>query len=561
MSAAAITMTAGPVLPGVEQVRAEPIGGGRVRVGWAGSNASAGVRLERSVDGGQTWREVARLAGTVSWYVDRVAPDTLYAYRARTFRGALSSAFSEPAWVRTPPAEVAAVRVEEVRADGFRVRWEPSPGATVYELELAAAGEGFRTVLQVGGGTLSARLDGLQPGRRYAVRVVAVGVGGAAEASREWRVTTLPAATASVRAERLSETSVRVSFEAVVGATGYVLEREGAGRPFGRLASLKAGQTDYVDVQVLPTESYSYRVIAINESGESEASGVASVLPSGGALSSWPRQVVRLALTAGRGESEAQAGVAVVRWNLASEPGYEAAVEGYRVERRVGRAWRLLGLTRGDAEEFAVRDLRPGEGAWVRVLPLLAGAWGEPSEAVWVRAAPASPTGLRLLTAPTASAVTLMWTAPRGALRYTLERSADGVMWSVVGSDFPVAAYVDGTVQGGRRYGYRVTSHNEGGSSRPSSVFWVTTPPARPAAVRVATLTDGRLRVSWQDAEGERFYRVETSRDGVVWRPAARAMADSESAVVVGRGMRWVRVAAVNQAGPGLFSVAPVVDA
>ncbi|MFN4242739.1 MAG: fibronectin type III domain-containing protein [Tepidisphaerales bacterium] len=553
MSTAAVVMSVGPVLAGVEQLAAEVPGGGRVRLSWSGTDATVGVRVERTADGGRTWREVVRLSGGVSGYDDRAGADTLYGYRVQTFRGAVRSAWSEPVWVRTPPGAVGAVRVEDVGADGFRLRWSAAAGATTYRVELAGEEGAFRVAAAVRADALTTRLGGLEAGRAYAVRVVAVGMGGAGEPSAVWRVMTVPAAPQGVRAEWVSSSAVRVSFEPVAGATGYVIEREGLGRPFGRLATLKADSTSYDDVQVVAGEAYRYRVFAVNASGTSAASSAVGV--SGGATAALAAPVA----------VRAEAG-AMVSWSRSDAVAGPLEPDGYRVERLVGRGsgslgrWVVVGLTRADAEGFAVRGLKPGEGAWVRVTPLAGGALGRPSEAVWVRATPRPPTGLRRLVAATATSVALTWTAPRGAVNYTLERSVDGVNWAVVASGFPVAAYVDESVEAGRRYLYRVSAANEGGVSRPSGVLVVTTPPAMPLRVRATGLATGGVQVSWDDVMGETGYRVETSRDGVSWRVSARLPADRAEVVLTGLRDGWVRVAGLNGGGVGLFSTVPVTD-
>ncbi len=88
-----------------------------------------------------------------------------------------------------------------------------------------------------------------------------------------------PSAPVNVAAVTSSGASVSLSWVDTSGAeTGFRLERKEAEGTFLPLTNLPANSTVFLDVSVQPNATYVYRVVAVNASGESEASNSASVI-------------------------------------------------------------------------------------------------------------------------------------------------------------------------------------------------------------------------------------------------------------------------------------------
>ena len=171
---------------------------------------------------------------------------------------------------------------------------------------------------------------------------------------------------------------------------------------------------------------------------------------------------------------------------------------------------------------------------------------------------PTAPEGLVALSA-THQEVVLSW-ADTSTIEVVqaVERSADGVDWSllaVVGKD--VTSYVDVAVSGGQAWFYRLSAVNGAGASEISTELRVDVPlapvvPAAPGAV-VATYSGGQVVVSWADlSTDETGFSVERSVNGglpyVVGTVAAGAVEYIDMAPP--RGTTCVyRVAAVNGVG------------
>jgi hypothetical protein len=92
-----------------------------------------------------------------------------------------------------------------------------------------------------------------------------------------------PAGLAAVASD--DGTSIEVSWNAVTGATGYVLERA-EGTPPGTFEQVGGDltATTFTDTDVVPEASYGYRVAAVNDAGTGSFSSVVSVSTEGEAV-------------------------------------------------------------------------------------------------------------------------------------------------------------------------------------------------------------------------------------------------------------------------------------
>jgi hypothetical protein len=84
-----------------------------------------------------------------------------------------------------------------------------------------------------------------------------------------------PATPAGLAVSAVGPSQVRVTFTAVTGATGYVVERAGATGNFASIATPTSASYD--DSSVAPGTTYRYRVAATNAAGTSAFSGEATV--------------------------------------------------------------------------------------------------------------------------------------------------------------------------------------------------------------------------------------------------------------------------------------------
>lgn len=133
---------------------------------------------------------------------------------------------------------------------------------------------------------------------------------------------------------------------------------------------------------------------------------------------------------------------------------------------------------------------------------------------------PSAPTDLAAV-APTHLSVSLSWVdASNTETCHFLERSADGVNWSVIATlDRNVTTFTDETASAGTSFVYRVSAANGSGASSPSNEAFVSVPPT-PAVPNApsglsASLVSGAVRLVWTDnSTDETGFILERSING-----------------------------------------------
>ena len=140
---------------------------------------------------------------------------------------------------------------------------------------------------------------------------------------------------------------------------------------------------------------------------------------------------------------------------------------------------------------------------------------------------------------------------------YRVERSTDGLTWSVVanlGSN--AAGYTDSSVVAGGTYTYRVQAYNAEASAYSASVTRSLAPSA-PATLTANVVSSSRIDLTWSNVSGESGYVIERSLDGTTWVQVGTTSADVTTFSNTGLNASTTyhfRVTAVNAAGPSLAS-------
>ena len=169
---------------------------------------------------------------------------------------------------------------------------------------------------------------------------------------------------------------------------------------------------------------------------------------------------------------------------------------------------------------------------------------------------PARPTCL--ITAPSAGAVALRWTAgPGEPTGYVVRRAtADGALTEV--GTTTDTSWRDTAVRDGTTYRYAVAARNAGGTS-PDSVTVATTPgpgiPANPQGL-VATSGDGCVTLAWQASDGAKNYRLGRSLvpGGPYETIGTVTGTKAEDPNAANGTTRWYAVTAIGSGGESGFS-------
>jgi fibronectin type 3 domain-containing protein len=149
---------------------------------------------------------------------------------------------------------------------------------------------------------------------------------------------------------------------------------------------------------------------------------------------------------------------------------------------------------------------------------------------------PAVPAG-PVVTAVSASRISLAWAASPGASGYAVFRSPDGSTgWAQLATiDAPQTSFTDDRVRPGTTYYYRVAATSPAGNSPLSAMAVDTTAPASPTNVIAIARSASTAVVSWSSFGGESGFSVMVSSDGGAhYRPVGMTGPEANSFEVTG---------------------------
>lgn len=233
-------------------------------------------------------------------YTDNtVAPSTTYYYRARFLdtNGDASrySTVSEQSTISTPPSEEPAapsgLNATATSTTVVSLTWADNSNAeTSFQLERSTDGANFSWLATLAPNATTYSDTGRTPGSTYYYRIKSIWDASPSPYSNVASVTmpttsgSPPAAPTNLAATALSPTEIRLSWtDNATNETDYQKERSHDGVSFGIMFSGSgANQTSMTDSGLTASTTYYYRVRAVNSSGASAYSNIASATtPSG----------------------------------------------------------------------------------------------------------------------------------------------------------------------------------------------------------------------------------------------------------------------------------------
>jgi regulation of enolase protein 1 (concanavalin A-like superfamily) len=176
---------------------------------------------------------------------------------------------------------------------------------------------------------------------------------------------------------------------------------------------------------------------------------------------------------------------------------------------------------------------------------------------------PPAPSGLAA-SAASSSQIDLSWTDVAGESGYRIERSLDGITFTVIGTTVTnVTTFSDTTVAPSTQYTYRIIAlgTETTGNSAPSATATETTPaaptvPAAPTNLAATPAGPSEIDLTWTDnASNETGFVIERSPDGVgnwsqIATPGQDATSYSDTSLLTADTTYFYRVRAVNAVGP-----------
>lgn len=285
----------------------------QINLSWIDNATNeTGFRVDQSFDG-VTWTTIATLgADSTSFSAVDLTAGTSYAFRVSAFNATSVSDFSNVVTTATlafAPANLTATAISSSRID---LAWSDVSGETGYKIERSTDGTNWTQIATTGANVTDYSNTGLNSSTTYSYRVTANNAGGDSAASNVASATTsatptLPNAPTSLTAVAATARRVNLAWtDNSSNENGFQVWRSSNnGRSWTNIANVGANATSYADNGVSARKTYSYRVRAFNDAGNSAYSSTATVTTPRASASSGI-SLGRPAATAAKSQSVAQ---------------------------------------------------------------------------------------------------------------------------------------------------------------------------------------------------------------------------------------------------------------
>ena len=491
-----------------------------IHLTWSSAAGAASYRVYRANAAGGPYESVAETADC--GYTDSgLAPGTTRWYRVKALRPpADDSDFSPFAMGRTawPPPVPQNVAAGNQQFDNLvRVTWTDGERENQYHVYRADTVDGAYQLIASVGPNVTTYDDPRPAGAVwFYYKVRASNVAGYSDYSPAASGRTRPNAENYPKWLQASDgtepTGVRVSWDAVSGASDYLLYRALAFHgPYSLRATIAAPATEYYDELGSSGLTCWYYVVArfpdtslsAQSSRDSGYSGISNP---------W----TPVSVTASDGAHLDRVRVA---WSLPAGSPSADFFEVYRASQASG-SYACIGSTTATVYDDA---LAPGSAVWfykIKAVNQRGASALSAADSGYTAPPPPPPASLTASDGTYWDRIRVEWTPVAGASGYTLERaaSAGGPYSGLVSVSGATPWYEDDAPpDSGLRY-YRVITYAGGQASAPSAADSGFTSPAPPPAPGGVQASDGtyfdRIRVTWGAAAGAERYRIERSEGG-----------------------------------------------
>jgi fibronectin type 3 domain-containing protein len=483
-------------------ISAAPQSDTAITLTWTDVPGEAGFRVERSTGPSGPWTVLALLGSGVTTYTDAGLREGLgFTYRVTATNAVGDSAPSAPRSAQTllsAPTGLTATAVSGGRID---LAWtDQSSLATAYYVEQSADGTTWQQVGSLSGSGINSytATGPFNGSATYYFRVhAASSADSSAYATTTVTTPAFPNQPALSPATPQSDTAVALAWTDVAGEAGFRVERL-VGGLWTAAGTVGAGVTAFTDTGLHEVTSYTYRIFATNAVGDSAPSITQSATTP-------PTAPANLTATVVSG------GQIVLTWTDRS-----AAESNYALEQsKDGTSWQQIGVGAANNASFNAGGPFNGSATYYFRVRASAGTAGYSAYALGSATTPGFPNQPAgpAATAVSDSSISVSWGTVANATGYRIERSIDGISWTVAGTVASgVTSLVDTGLHEATAYQYRVMATNAAGNSAYSPGVSCTTAPVAPSNLTVATAAGNWIKLTWTDrSSGESGYLVEQS--------------------------------------------------
>ena len=320
-------------------------------------------------------------------------------------------------------------------------------------------------------------INGLLQNTRYTISAKARNTQGTVTDAAQISGTTLAKAP-NITFSEIKQTSIKLTWPAVAGATGYEVEADGTSK--GKITG-----TEYVHSDLTPETSHRYRIRVTNAGGEGVwgSSFNVTTLPYAPAV---PTNIQAV---------ETQTNITLTWDKAAKATSYEIEINGGTVP-----------VNAGNVLTFVHKGLTPDTGYKYRIRAKNAGGvsgWSETVSIVTLPVPPPTPSGITIN--KTNTSVTVSWAPAERAESYRIE--VDG---QIIDNKAQTSYKHEG-LQSLSSHKYRIKALNRGGSSEWSEIILAITNPDKPETpVNIIAASDETsINLTWYEVRYAESYEIE----------------------------------------------------
>jgi fibronectin type 3 domain-containing protein len=267
-AASAITLPESPT-----GVSAEALSASSIQIRWNAVQGASSYTVYRAASSDGAYTAVGTSTAASYTNTGLSALSTYYykvSAQGKSGESVQSASTSAVTWIGAPEG----VSAEVLSLSSIEITWNAVNGASSYTLYRAASSGG--TYTSIGTSTLTSYTNtGLTAGTTYYYKVSAHGVNGEGGRSAYISATTWPEAPTGVSATAVSFSSIRITWNAVTGASSYTVYRSAS--PDGAYALVGTSPTaSYTDTGLTGSTTYYYQISASNAAKESGRSSTVS---------------------------------------------------------------------------------------------------------------------------------------------------------------------------------------------------------------------------------------------------------------------------------------------
>jgi fibronectin type 3 domain-containing protein len=290
-----------------------------------------------------------------------------------------------------------------------------------------------------------------------------------------------------------TETSINLSWNAAVLATGYRIYRAGSNdgifTPVGTSTT-----TSYNNIGLTASTTYYYKVAAYNTYGESASSSTISAVTKPAA----PSGVTAKAVT----ESSI-----TVSWNSVS------GAESYRVYRSTTSTGTYTQIGTSEASPYTDTGLTVSTTYYYKVSAY--NSSGESSQSSYISATIILSPDNFSPSSVTTTGITLSWSAISGVSGYRIYRSTESTgTYTSIGTS-TTASYNNTGLTAGTTYYYKIAAYDTSSEGLLSDYISVTTIPLSPTGVTANFTSASAITVSWDLVGGALGYSIYRSTESI----------------------------------------------